>query len=174
MSNNPNDFPCCSSSGCLGTETSHLEHLPHADDHQTSKLKQDGGSTSEPVSPTPKSPVHQWRSAKSLATLDASSNKAAKSYAAQPIVPIELEDSSLYKPFSGDLNIFTEGRSPVVSTPDEKLIFINTEQTSVNSGIAEQAPIANALETIIEGPLETISEGELEHSVESKKTGVRW
>ncbi|XP_071522927.1 uncharacterized protein [Panulirus ornatus] len=163
------------SSGCFDIDISHSEQLSSVDDHQSSRsTKQDGGSTSEPVSPTHKTPIHQRRMAKSLATLDASSNKAGKSYSGQPVEPIEFDDSSLYKPFSGDLNIFNEGKSPVVSSPEEQFSLMNTEQISVNSSSAEQVPLANTLETIIEGPLETISEADQEQTVESKKASFIW
>nr|XP_045611052.1 bestrophin homolog 17-like isoform X1 [Procambarus clarkii]XP_045611055.1 bestrophin homolog 17-like isoform X1 [Procambarus clarkii]XP_045611056.1 bestrophin homolog 17-like isoform X1 [Procambarus clarkii] len=159
-----------SSSEALATGTSHPEHLSRVDYEQQSSTrsqKQDGASASEPVSPSPKSPVTHWRNAQSLATLNASNKATSSQSVTSP--PAETDNSTFYKPFSGDLNIFVEEASPESGSPEKVFSTLQTEQASGDADISEQSVAKDALETIIEGPLETISEDKFEDEASSRK-----
>lgn len=116
--------------------------------------KQDETSSSEPVSPSHKSPVLQSMTSKSLAAFDTPITHPAVS-------PIGADESLLYKPFSGDLNMCLEDASPKASTPEEKFSHMKPESIPVfQSSIDQQTSAKDTLETIIEGPLESIAEVE--------------
>ncbi|KAK8752567.1 hypothetical protein OTU49_006276, partial [Cherax quadricarinatus] len=162
--------PIKHSSGHLAAGASQPDHLSGTeyDSQHVRSQKQDGASASEPVSPTPRSPDSQWRNTQSLATLNASNNKPARSQSATSLPLGEGESTSIYKPFSGDLNIFIEEASPESASPVKKFSFLQTEQTSGEADIPELSIAKDALETIIEGPSETMSEDKFDLVAESR------
>ncbi|KAG7160182.1 Bestrophin-2-like 6 [Homarus americanus] len=164
--------PIKSSSGFLASGTSNPEQISHAgyDSKASRSYKQDGACTSEPASPSPRSLEKHWQTTQSLATLDASNTNSGKINAVAPLTSANLEESSLYKPFSGDLNVFAVGTSPEVYSPEEMFGCQKVEQIAVNIDNVELSGAKDipVLETIIEGPLETISEDNLDHVNEGR------
>lgn len=124
--------------------------------------RQDETSSSEPVSPSHKSPRFQCTTSKSLVAFDSPMDKKSTKSSTHPNVsPIGTDETLLYKPFSGDLNICLEDTSPKASTPDEKFSYLKPDSTSAYQSSSDQPTVPkDTLETIIEGPLESIAEAE--------------
>lgn len=123
--------------------------------------KQDKASSSEPVSPSHKSPTLQSMSSKSLAAFEAPREKFTQSSTDFTVSPIGADESFLYKPFSGDFSMCLEDTNPKASTPEEKFPNVKLGSSPIfQSSSDQQTAVKDTLETIIEGPLETIAEVE--------------
>lgn len=124
--------------------------------------REDETSTSEPVSPSHKSPVFKCTASKSLVAFDIPKEENSPKSSTHPNVsPIGTDGTLLYKPFSGDLNMCLEDSSPKASTPEDKFSYMKSDSPpAYQSTIEQQTMTKETLETIIEGPLESIPEAE--------------
>ncbi|MPC16360.1 Bestrophin-3 [Portunus trituberculatus] len=159
------------SSETIEKRVSQSEQLLSEDDSFLPDLqRQDETSTSEPVSPSHKSPVLQSMASKSLAAFDAPVEKDKKSSTHPTTSPFEADESMLYKPFSGDLSVCLEEASPKASSSEGKFSYMKPEPGSVFQSSPDQQVVPkDTLETIIEGPLESIAEVEHVEERESYK-----
>ncbi|KAG0717588.1 Bestrophin-3 [Chionoecetes opilio] len=118
-------------------------------------------SSSEPVSPSFRSPIPQSMASRSLTDFDSSNEQSSKPGLHPNVSPIGTGQPSLYKPFSGDLNVCLEDTSPKASTPEGKFTYVKPECASVFQSSGDQPTATkDILETIIGGPLQSIPEVE--------------
>lgn len=99
---------------------------------------------------------------KSLVTFDTPEDeKSMKSSTHPNVLPSVANETLLYRPFSGDLNMCLEDSSPKASIPEGKFSYVSPDSPSAyQSSIDQQTVAKDTLETIIEGPLESIPEVE--------------